>query len=205
MGLDMYLKKTSEVNDINIANVEIHEGGFKTGNIVINEGNKKVVLDTLYRINNITLKDGTSYYVSTVEDTDSLLITFKGWDEADNNNPIELITIDKDDIKSIHYTYAYWRKANQIHNWFVQNIQGGQDDQEDYTVLGSQLLELVDICKEVLSKRDENFSKENLPTVDGFFFGSTSYDEYYYTDLEETIEKLKDVQPNDEYTYGSSW
>ena len=23
---------------------------------------------------------------------------------------------------------AYWRKANQIHNWFVENIQDGEDD-----------------------------------------------------------------------------
>jgi hypothetical protein len=29
---------------------------------------------------------------------------------------------------------AYWRKANQIHNWFVKNVQNGQDNCMPYEV-----------------------------------------------------------------------
>ena len=29
---------------------------------------------------------------------------------------------------TVEVTCAYWRKANQIHNWFVTNIQGGNDN-----------------------------------------------------------------------------
>ena len=39
------------------------------------------------------------------------------------------------EVKEINYSYdsffkevMYWRKANYIHNWFVENIQNGSDD-----------------------------------------------------------------------------
>lgn len=45
---------------------------------------------------------------------------------------------------------GYWRKANQIHNWFVQNVQGGEDDCEFYEVSQSKLIELRDTCQKVI-------------------------------------------------------
>lgn len=53
-------------------------------------------------------------------------------------------------IKEVVYEAAYWRKANAIHNWFVQNVQDGEDDCRQYYVSGEQLQELVDLCKQVL-------------------------------------------------------
>ena len=99
--------------------------------------------------------------------------------------------------------FAYWRKANQIHNWFVENIQEGKDDCGTYQVSGRKLKELVNLCKEVL----QNFkqAEELLPTREGFFFGSTAYDEDYYEDLHNTIEQLKDIDDEDIYEYTSSW
>ena len=35
---------------------------------------------------------------------------------------------------------GYWRKANQIHNWFVQNVQGGEDDCGIYEVSQAKLI-----------------------------------------------------------------
>ena len=29
-------------------------------------------------------------------------------------------------IRDVVYEAAYWRKANAIHNWFVQNVQNGK-------------------------------------------------------------------------------
>jgi hypothetical protein len=44
----------------------------------------------------------------------------------------------------------YWRKANQIHNWFVENVQDGLDEcQESYVEL-DQLKELRDTCLKVI-------------------------------------------------------
>lgn len=46
---------------------------------------------------------------------------------------------------------AYWRKANQIHAWFVENVQDGKDDCAEYWVTHDQLKELVRLCKQVLA------------------------------------------------------
>src|SRR5437764_1408196 len=45
---------------------------------------------------------------------------------------------------------AYWRKANQIHKWFVDNVQGGRDDCREYYVSPEQLKELLDTVNTVL-------------------------------------------------------
>ena len=98
---------------------------------------------------------------------------------------------------------AYWRKANQIHYWFVKNVQDGEDDCKPYEVSGEELLELIEICKKVLA--DHSLADKLLPTYEGFFFGSYSYDDDYFYDLENTIEQLKNVVPDEYYEYRSSW
>lgn len=45
---------------------------------------------------------------------------------------------------------GYWQKANQIHNWFVENVQNGVDDCGYYKVSKEQLLSLMDICNKIL-------------------------------------------------------
>lgn len=44
----------------------------------------------------------------------------------------------------------YWRKANHIHAWFVDNVQDGADDCEPYRVELEKLIELNDVCKKVI-------------------------------------------------------
>ena len=101
----------------------------------------------------------------------------------------------------------YWRKANAIHNWFVNNIQEGEDDCRSYELDKEQLIELRDTCKKVL--KNDSLKEELLPTQGGFFFGGTDYDEYYYNDLKETIKEIdRLLLMNDEYDwfeYSSSW
>ena len=43
-------------------------------------------------------------------------------------------TINPKKIKEIVEEVGYWRKANQIHNWFVKNVQKDQDDCKEYRV-----------------------------------------------------------------------
>lgn len=54
-------------------------------------------------------------------------------------------------ISGITEQVAYWRKANQIHKWFVDNVQDGKDDCGRYRVSAEQLTKLVDACKQVLN------------------------------------------------------
>ena len=46
---------------------------------------------------------------------------------------------------------GYWRKANQIHNWFVENVQDGVDDCNYHNEVTKVDLEyLLSVCKKVL-------------------------------------------------------
>ena len=49
---------------------------------------------------------------------------------------------------------CYWRKANAIHNWFVENIQDGEDDCSTHEVSMDDIINLRDICKEVLDNSE---------------------------------------------------
>ena len=104
---------------------------------------------------------------------------------------------------------GYWRKANQIHNWFVENVQNGVDDCGEYIVSPSQLRTLLEICKQIHKTKDPKLAEKLLPTTDSFFFGSTDYDDYYFDDIEDTIDILTDVLEktdfNNEEIYYSAW
>lgn len=114
----------------------------------------------------------------------------------------------------------YWRKANAIHKWFVDNVQYGEDDCGSYEVSVEQLKELRKTCKKVLKStklvetkvpngyvmrdgkmvpyemvdgkvlEDPSVAEELLPTQSGFFFGGTEYDEWYWNDLEMTVKGI---------------
>ena len=85
----------------------------------------------------------------------------------------------------------YWRKANAIHNWFVQNVQDGNDDCKKYWVSIDHLKELRKTIKKVLKNHKK--ASELLPSSAGFFFGSTDYDSYYFDCLKETEERLTEI------------
>lgn len=103
-------------------------------------------------------------------------------------------------------TCAYWRKANQIHGWFVKEIQEGTDDCREYSVSVSSLRELLDLVSEALDKKDATL----IPPVEGFFFGGNEVDEGYWQDLEDTKDQMMRILaiPNIDrlqFTYQSSW
>lgn len=102
---------------------------------------------------------------------------------------------------------AYWRKANQIHAWFVNYIQDGEDDCGSYQVTPAQLEYLITDCKTALSGHSK--AESILPSQAGFFFGSTNYDEGYFEDLEDTVKMLQTVllelKDGEELFYQSSW
>lgn len=117
------------------------------------------------------------------------------------------IKIDFKKISYIDLQIAYWRKSNQIHKWFVENIQDGEDDCGEYIVSEKELQKLKNLCDEVL--KDNNKAEELLPNSRGFLFGSQEYDEYYFQDLKYTSEILNEVLLENgidaDYYYSSSW
>jgi hypothetical protein len=62
---------------------------------------------------------------------------------------------------SVRFEVGYWRKANQIHNWFVQNCQDGIDECKESYVSRSHLEELLKICEEVKASLELTPGKVN--------------------------------------------
>lgn len=105
---------------------------------------------------------------------------------------------------------GYWRKANAIHDWFVQNCQGGEDKCRKAHVSRDSLIELRNLCMKVLSEKgNQDIAETVLPTASGFFFGGTEYDEYYWDYVESTVTLLNTLLvtvPEDwDFIYQSSW
>lgn len=102
---------------------------------------------------------------------------------------------------------AYWRKANQIHNWFANNV-GAVENCEEYEVSKENLLLLLNMCKIVLNNNE--LAEEYLPTTSGFFFGDTEYNEYYFKDLQETADMITKILEETDFDkqkifYYASW
>lgn len=100
---------------------------------------------------------------------------------------------------------AYWRKANAIHKYLL-SCAGKDDDGGEAWLYGHHLKQLKEICREVLNNHE--LAKDKLPTCEGFFFGSTEYDEYYFEQLEKTIEMIDDIEDLSDYdciVYTPSW
>lgn len=164
--------------------------------------------------------------------------TFEKWCGKDIKKvKRKLIPLYKDEYKERYYDWddkheyghkrlmeqiVSWRKANQIHNWFVENVQNGKDNCGCYEVTKGQLEELLDTCIKVKAAsklvdgkikngytfkdgketpimeegkyiEDPTVAMKLLPAQSGFFFGSTDYDQYYMWDIDYTIEKLLEI------------
>jgi hypothetical protein len=109
-------------------------------------------------------------------------------------------------IKYIVEEAGYWRKANQIHQWFVENVQKGVDDCGNYYVSTDDLEKLLEVC--IAVKLNHEQADTLLPSASGFFFGGTEYDEWYFNGIDNTIEILKEAladESDSSYYYSSSW
>lgn len=119
----------------------------------------------------------------------------------------------EDDTLVVSVNAGYWGKANAIHGWFVDNVQGGVDDCNLYPVDIEQLAELRERCIKVLDNPD--LALDLLPPRGGVFFGSTNIDERYLDHLDHTARMITDVvghllapdtdRTNVSIAYCSSW
>ena len=141
----------------------------------------------------------------------------KRWDHQKPENQHEVIVnrggkpredIDNSRISEVIEQVMYWRKANAIHAWFVQNVQEGVDDCKEYWVGEEKLQELVDLCSKVVETKDTTL----LPPQTGFFFVSQEADDWYFIDLADTVKNLtkelelyKNTKSSGDFYYQSSW
>lgn len=94
-------------------------------------------------------------------------------------------------VSYVEEQVGYWLKANAIHKWFVDNVQDGNDNCGTYYVDIPDLMNLLELCKQV--KTDPSKVEELLPPQSGFFFGDVTIDENYFQDIDKTIEILEGV------------
>ena len=122
--------------------------------------------------------------------------------------------IKRENISHIVEEVAYWRKANQIHGWFIENVCDGEDECRSTWVEPEKLQELVDICYKVLKALDKkNYKRAEtlLPPMEGFFFGAYNIkDQWYRDDIEHTIKEIEPIlQKNrdvfSDFYYIASW
>lgn len=115
----------------------------------------------------------------------------------------EEIKIDLKQLVSVTEYVANWHNLHSIHEWFVDNIQYGDDDCRKYDVSYEELQELANICKIILEQntKEEKLSKakELLPS------DYENYDERYLDELKEVQKILQNLDPQSEYSYDSSW
>ena len=219
MGLDMYLNTFPRTNELTIqqldaisdyhtdilrGNMHLAPEGFDTWNKTQQQIAKEIV--------------------------DAATTTYYDWDD---NHELPR--------SSIGAQVGYWRKANAVHQYFVDAVQDGEDDCRYHReVTRGVLFDLQEKCKTILEnavmtagkivngytydgemKRvpiyeagryviNPEVCEENLPTTSGFFFGSTSYDQWYMDDIAYTYELVTkllnefDFENNMLY-YVSSW
>lgn len=117
--------------------------------------------------------------------------------------------IDRFASASVSVQVGYWRKANAIHNWFVDGLAGGRDECQSIYVPRDSLRALQITCELLLENKDVALAKQVLPTQAGFFFGSTEYDEWYWQSVQDTYDQMKrilEVIPEDvDFQYQASW
>ena len=173
------------------------------------------------------------------KNTQSKLEAYKAWEQKYSYEEFQRLTEEqKEEYRNSEPEYdenmygkelMYWRKANQIHNWFVQNCQNGVDDCEQYAITVADLMKLKELCEKILTmteKRKEmrytsysatekvevdvlyltpegvEFATKHLPSRSGFFFGSTEYDDWYVWELENTVEQINDTLDTLNCEYG---
>ena len=104
---------------------------------------------------------------------------------------------------------GYFRKVNFLVGFF-ESKGFDVEHQTPFCFDREVAKELLDLCNQVL--KDHNKAEELLPTMSGFFFGSTDYNEYYFEDveevknwIEETLLPEFDNLEDDEYIEFSTW
>ncbi len=161
---------------------------------------------------------------SFTKDEDKTVITLNITERTKNIIPTRVSYITED--------VGYWRKANHIHKWFVDNCADSVDDCNPVEVTASKLIELKELCERVVSEsklvphinddgtvhetytvvEDQEHADSLLPTQAGFFFGGTEYDMHYIQDCLDTIQIINDCIDKENkstydvtYFYEASW
>ncbi len=102
-------------------------------------------------------------------------------------------------VYEIRVDVAYWKNADAIHNWFVDNCGDGYDSGDDVYLTSDTLKELLKACKEV--EADPSKADSLIPDME------KRYDNRYMENIKSTIEQLSNIDFDNSYEfyYHGSW
>ena len=176
MGLDQYLNIVITTDKTTASRQEINNIAQKLNTLLPN-----------YSFNN--------QYSPSYLDNDDMISEFDLdpiYDiDGNSTNRYELLTVK-------HTEYSY-RKANQIQNYFETKFYNTNPD-ETYNCINTVLddadvdilLNKINLIMSQPTMEDkQRYAKRLLPTVDGFFYGSTDYDQDYFDDIASFSEQLQ--------------
>lgn len=124
--------------------------------------------------------------------------------------------IDVSKLQSITEEYAYWRKADAIHNWMVENVQNGEDNCGTFYVPEDAMENLLTLVNEVLDadpKDQMAVAMDVLPSMSVYFSKNNKEEAFafYLEDLahtkrvfESALEEARSPRPV-YFEYWSSW
>lgn len=130
-----------------------------------------VFLETLSKHNHFSQYDWYITPYQKVTNKEELLKLMEG--SIENEYPME---------------QAYFRKVNFIYAYFSKI---SPFDEELCVVTKNDIQEFINVCTKVILNHSIEFAQENLPTQAGFFFGSTTYDQWYWNDVQDCLNKMK--------------
>lgn len=88
---------------------------------------------------------------------------------------------------------GYFRKVNCIHIWVEENLNNGESTNcELIEIPEDKLDELIDSLRKV--KNDSSLAAELLPSCSRFFFGSTSYGDWYFANIDEALKTFTKIK-----------
>ena len=82
---------------------------------------------------------------------------------------------------------AYFRKVNFLFKYYED--RGKMYDQCYAFTDVDDIDDIIDKCEQVLA--DHSLAHSLLPTQSGFFFGSTDYDDWYFSDVKDCLKQMK--------------
>ena len=142
------------------------------------------------------------------------------------NQVVNIDGYNTDNYELFHVNDAkrYYWKANQIQNYFEERFyENGNDcDSDEYNNVVTKIDDLTinDIIARINNiESSKETAKKEFPTTEGFFYGPTEYDEFYFeknnefkSDLielqkirNEINEKIKNTNYHAIITYKSWW
>ena len=126
------------------------------------------------------------------------------------SKPKDLKVFDNGDLSKtatikVSYNIGYFRKFNALHNFLTNSCGrtvGVNDNCVDMLITEDIIDDLIDRLTRIVKVYNRNqaaaeyIAEAELPTQDGFFFGSTAYDDGYFEDCEDALDlftKMKEL------------